>query len=86
MMETMVGSIRRRLFRFLWYRAAAVRVVLLWAGGSETGIWVGDDSDWGGGFGGETGAGLGRFEEPLDAMRDLLEGFIVCRREEERER
>lgn len=47
---------------------------------------MGGDSDWGGGFGGETGAGLGRFEEPLDAMRDLLEGFIVCRREEERER
>jgi hypothetical protein len=76
MMETMVGSIRRKIFRFLWYRAAAVREVVLWACGSETGIWVGDDSDWGGGFG-ETGAGFGRFEEPLDAMRDLLEGFIV---------
>ena len=83
MMETMVGSIRRRLFRFLWYRAAALRVLLLCACGSATGKWVGDDSDSVRGFAGETGVGLGRFEEPLDAMRDLLEDFIVCVCEEE---
>jgi hypothetical protein len=46
---------------------------------------VGDDSDWVREFGGETGAGLGRFVEPLDAIRDRLEGFIVCVVGKERE-
>lgn len=83
MMEHMVGSTRRRLFRFFSYRSAAERVVVLCACGSATGKWLGDDSHSVRGFGGETGGGLGRFEEALEDMRDLLEDFIVCVYEEE---
>lgn len=38
---------------------------------------MGDDSDSGRGFEGETGAGFGRFVGPLGVKRDLLEDFIV---------
>jgi hypothetical protein len=51
--------------------------------GSATDTWLGDDSDSVCGFGGQIGAGLGRLEEPLEAMRDLLEDFIESMYEEE---
>lgn len=75
-----MGSTRRRQFRFFSYRAAAVKAVVdcvCAVCGSGTGKWMGVDSGWVRCFGGETGVGFERFEEPLEVKRDLLEGFIV---------
>jgi len=83
MMETMVGSTRRRIFRFLSYRAAAVRALVDCACGFATEEGLEGDSDWGGGFGGDMGVDFERFEEPLGGKRGFLDGFIVGVRENE---
>ena len=85
MIESMVGSIRRKFFRFFWYRAAAVRVVVLCTCGLAVGELLGDDSGCGWGLGGDIGAVFGRLEVALAAKRDLLEDFIVDVRKRVRE-
>lgn len=72
-----MGSIRRKLFRFFWYRVVSVSVGVLCTCGLEVGeLFEESGCDWG--FrGGDIRTVFGRFEVAPGAKRDLLEDFIV---------
>jgi hypothetical protein len=80
MIDSMVGSMRRRLFRLIWYRSAGVTMgvgVLCTCSSDVVGVGFGGDSGCGRAFEGDAGVVFGRLEVPLDVKRDLFENFIV---------